>query len=155
MLRCRHVLASLAARVAQLQQEWADHPTLLLVNMMPFPSLLSFEIQEHLTPCGFKFAVSSFCNCLPASFLYQLFFLSCFLFLSVCLFSNVYTLTLSLQLNQIMNRILSFSVLNPLVKYLTGLELLLQKAQVSWHRRCTTFYLECCNCCFKKHMSIG
>ncbi|RUS90710.1 hypothetical protein EGW08_001514, partial [Elysia chlorotica] len=71
VLRCRHVLASLAARVAQLQQEWPDHPTLVL-------------------------------------------------------------------LNQIMTRILSFSVLSPLVKYLTGLELLLQKAQ-DWESNAASF----------------
>ncbi|GFO05689.1 midasin, partial [Plakobranchus ocellatus] len=71
VLRCRRVLGSLLARVAQLQQEWPDHPTLLL-------------------------------------------------------------------LNQIMDRIFSFSVLSPVVKYLTGLELLLQKAQ-DWESNAASF----------------
>ncbi|GFR95392.1 midasin, partial [Elysia marginata] len=71
VLRCRRVLASLATRVAELQQEWPDHPTLVL-------------------------------------------------------------------LNQIMSRIESFSVLSPVVKYLTGLELLLQKAQ-DWESNAASF----------------
>ncbi|XP_059144482.1 midasin-like [Physella acuta] len=71
VIKCKPVIDSLRRRVEELQKEWPDHPTLLL-------------------------------------------------------------------LNQIMDRILTFSVTSPVIKFLTGLELLLQKAQ-DWESNAASF----------------
>ncbi|CAG5129149.1 unnamed protein product, partial [Candidula unifasciata] len=71
VMKCKAIIDSLRKRVKQLQEEWPDHPTLVL-------------------------------------------------------------------LNQIMDRILSFSVTSPVVKFLTGLELLLQKAQ-DWESNAASY----------------